>query len=601
MHPNATIPRAGQQASGGEGKGRGPPGKKGVHPPNHAKPKAPAENQKQSMEAMKEGAKHEKRHEAKKAAKIPKRVKRREEKAHESARSRLLVCRWFAPVCTATEKRLVLSLAAAGRFTSGRDGGIYGTAMALCAMFFVWLHHRRWGAPSPPAPEDTRETFAHRFAWYWSSRFGEISFAASTVRLFIAGLVILDTTGLISPELNVLSVPEVVNFRPILPYRSQGPIAPPPVEETLMPRLAPATRREHVLMLKRLRLLCVASWCCFVLVPTHRQFASAATYAIGAVAYCTLGLVGLIHSHSHSVQATFSLVLSLIVVVPDLSDDPRDARGRRAARWLRTFLLVSIISPLYFACGVSKLRYEGFRDNISGQWLRGVLRSEKNRQSFPGITDAIASHKPLCSLLSIGNQIFETIMPLAVWFATHGTSATVAQYTIILTAVAFHTTIFFFIGPNFIRLVYLLVLCLDPLGAVGAVRRRLTAPVRCEPEEVPDESGLDPPPWDDASAAPTDADLFRAWFSLAMLAGFLRMQLVSDYEHVVGRAPPDKRYEPYFPFPEYSMFTYPTEAKVNYRETLVLDAAVVIGLVAKLAFDVSRARSSKRTPRSHLS
>lgn len=301
-------------------------------------------------------------------------------------------------------------------------------------------------------------------------------------------------------------------------------------------------------------------------------------------------------------------LLSLLVVVPDLSDDVRDLRGRRAARWLRSFLFVCVLAPLYFASGVCKLRYEGFANNfVGGAWLKKILLSERNRQIFPDVNEYIASSNALCTLFSIGNQAFETGLPLSVWFFTTGQLATVARCSLLVTAIAFHITIFFLIGPNFVRVLSLLVLATDPLGLLALAHRSpkviQSRSDECKAEDeiylISKSTHLEES--QDVIATPTVADLFRACFSFTVLAASLRIQLLADYEHLIGHSPPNKRREPYLPFPEYSMFTYPSAEKSEYRKSLGLDAAVVLALLLKFSLDMNYMRRTASQARSHLS
>lgn len=293
--------------------------------------------------------------------------------------------------------------------------------------------------------------------------------------------------------------------------------------------------------------------------------------------------------------------------MPDLSDDVRDLRARRAARWLRSFLFVCVLAPLYFASGVCKLRYEGFANNfVGGAWLKKILLSERIRQNFPEVNEYIASSNTLCTLFSIGNQAFETGLPLAVWFFTTGRLATVARCSLLVTAIVFHVTIFLLIGPNFVRVFCLLLLAMDPLGLLALARRSPKVASSSLEYKTEDESHLISKSnhleaSQDFIATPTVSDLFRACFSFAVLAASLRIQVLADYDHLIGHSPPNKRREPYLPFPEYSMFTYPSAEKSEYRKSLALDVAVVLALFLKFSVDMSHLHRAASQARSHLS
>lgn len=259
-----------------------------------------AQRNRAPQKAQSETSGHKKPHDK---IKVPKRIKRREGRALQLARKKLLVCSWFPPVCAAKEKRLMLSVAATGRFTSGSDSFTFFTAMTMCTLFFAWANYRRWLVPVQQTvmPTDSGMTLASRFSSFWSSRFGEISYAASTIRLFVAVLFLLENSGLMAPELNVFATPEMVGYRPMFPApTTDNPVHPPNIVETVMPSLTPETRRKHVFMLKRVRFACAVAWCGFVLLPTHRRRLSALLYAIGSLTYVFLGAIGLMYNHCHS-------------------------------------------------------------------------------------------------------------------------------------------------------------------------------------------------------------------------------------------------------------------------------------------------------------
>mmetsp|Transcript_17821 Transcript_17821/g.21842 ORF Transcript_17821/g.21842 Transcript_17821/m.21842 type:complete len:209 (+) Transcript_17821:529-1155(+) len=162
------------------------------------------------------------------------------------------------------------------------------------------------------------------------------------------------------------------------------------------------------------------------------------------------------YAPSHSIQGPIIFIASISLVIPSLNNN------KIASSWLRSFTLMGIFAPIYLCSGLSKFRYLGLESNLSGRWLQSTLLSDQSRHLFPHINKIIAESKVLCSMLSLGNQFFEFVLPLAVFLAPSPLLIFIFQ----LTALAFHISIFFFLGPNFIRMALILILTMDPLGVL---------------------------------------------------------------------------------------------------------------------------------------
>ena len=72
--------------------------------------------------------------------------------------------------------------------------------------------------------------------------------------------------------------------------------------------------------------------------------------------YVVLGSIGLMFNLAHSTLGGMLFVASAALAVPHLGCE---VRARRAGAWLRTFLVLAVLVPIYLLAGVSKLRYMG--------------------------------------------------------------------------------------------------------------------------------------------------------------------------------------------------------------------------------------------------
>mmetsp|Transcript_21353 Transcript_21353/g.25741 ORF Transcript_21353/g.25741 Transcript_21353/m.25741 type:complete len:319 (-) Transcript_21353:112-1068(-) len=302
----------------------------------------------------------------------------------------------------------------------------------------------------------------------------------------------------------------------------------------------------------------------------------------------------------HSIQGPITFIASICLVIPSLNNN------KIASSWLRSFALLGIFAPIYLCSGLSKFRYLGLESNLSGRWLQSTLLSDQSRHLFPHINKIIAESKVLCSMLSLGNQFFEFVLPLAVFLVPSPLSILIFQFT----ALAFHISIFFFLGPNFIRMALVLILTMDPLGVLPVwfnffkqrlfpstfqwcrqylmsflfqhhyFDKLLTCKLLLErrfSRHHRDHEHVEKP---NPSIC---AHLFRALYSMLILYAFLRIQFASDYSRLNHTIPKNQRYNPYFPIPEYSMFAKPSK-NADFRLGFSLDLLVAAAIVSNFCF-----------------
>ena len=619
--------------------------------------------------------KKKKKKEDPKVTKMKRKLKRKLNDELDAAKSHLLLCQWF-PICEVQSKRLMLSVASIGKLTKKPRINFYSWMMAWCMSLVIAMNWRKWinaeqAMTQTELKAETRtmtgcygamKTYAAKWCSSEVWGFGEISFAASSLRLFIGMIVLLECSGFTTPELDIFAAPEIVRLAtyPSFPPQTGDIVHEPDVVQTLMPDLKPETRTHYVHKLQRIRFLCVLAWCIFVLIPaptssstttptttTPRtsflghpvvlRWGALVSYTVGAVCYVTLGAIGLMYDHCHSPQGPMLLVLSLSVVVYDVSDDPKDPRGRRAAKWLRTFLFVSVLAPIYLCSGISKLRYEGIYDNfVKADWLKRALLSDLQRQTYPKINNYIGTSQILATFFSWGNQVFETFLPLLVLFNPMGPRYQgVMNYLLLLVAACFHIYVFFFLGPNFSRLGLMLLLATDPLGVVLRFRRKClvgtttTTTNKKKPVGFPEEDDMEVEAYDDteetkddrrsllpkvtllrhgddekkASAVlltPSTADFCRGIFGFVVLLAFFRVQLASDFDHWTKRIPPNQHHNPYFPIPEFAMFTRATKQINSYTTIAIFDLLLVSALVVKYGPLCSCRHTHQRRHHSYL-
>jgi len=308
-----------------------------------------------------------------------------------------------------------------------------------------------------------------RLAQHWSSPAYTLSRPHLTLKLWTLCTLIFEALALSAPEIAVLGAPEVVELFDWR-YPKPGKDVPRLTEWLLPPGsdgsmdVAQATRR-----LVLLRRLMVCGWLAFLAIPPGKV--AAFCFAAGSIGYFGLGSVALMYNHCHNIQASLLFVLIATLATPDLHEN------ERSGRWLRHCTVICVLAPLYLMSGVSKIRYIGITGNLSGAWLRA-------KPGFPGLGGQTVARAPwaresmmvaaspfLCMMLSWGNLVVELALPIAVFlFPTQARDEKWRRLTVDVFAaslVLFHLSILVLMGPNFLRMVPLLVLACDPLRREG--------------------------------------------------------------------------------------------------------------------------------------
>jgi len=68
---------------------------------------------------------------------------------------------------------------------------------------------------------------------------------------------------------------------------------------------------------------------------------------------------------------------------------------------------------------------------------------------------------------------------------------------------------------------------------------------------------------------------------MIILYALLRIQFASDFSRLNHTIPKTQRYNPYFPFPEYSMFAKPSK-NADFKLGLFLDLFVAAAMISSL-------------------
>ena len=401
-----------------------------------------------------------------------------------------------------------------------------------------------------------------RLAAHWSSPAYALSRPHLTLKLWTLSTLIFEALALSAPEIAVLGAPEVVELFDWR-YPKPGKDVPRLIEWLLPPGMdgsMDVAKAEMRLVL--LRRLMVGGWLAFLAIPPHRV--ASVCFAAGSIGYFGLGSVALMYNHCHNIQASLLFVVIASLAAPDLHDN------ERSGRWLRHCTVICILAPLYLMSGVSKIRYIGITGNLSGAWLRA-------KPGFPGLGGQTVARAPwaresmmvaaspfLCMMLSWGNLVVELALPLMVLLAsTKARDEKWRRLTVDVFAaslVLFHLSILVLMGPNFLRMVPLLVLACDPLRREG-----------------------DAPP---ARALPiTRLDVVRGLVPVALLAWWWAVQFRADYLGVRahGWAPGSKRgvlrRNPYWPVPLLSMFAVPR--RPNFAVSVVLLVVTIVLFVRR--------------------
>ena len=78
------------------------------------------------------------------------------------------------------------------------------------------------------------------------------------------------------------------------------------------------------------------------------------------------------------------------------------------------------------------------------------------------------------------------------------------------------------------------------------------------------------------SGLPRKGDWIRVGVSLGALALAIRPAIVSDWVHLMGQVPPDKTYDPRFPFSEWKMYARPLHPSFRISLGLAISGIVLL-------------------------
>jgi len=420
-------------------------------------------------------------------------------------------------------------------------------------------------------------------SWWWVPP--EFTHPMVSMKLFVAMLLVMEMSVWMSPEQCVLATPELIDLAKTYPWKTQQEEdhnLVPPVAFWLMPGLDGATAASWVSYLKLKRLHLLLSWGGFMLLPSKLTSFKVAgrpvlrfllplgnglLYGYGALIYACFGTIGLMYNLAHSVQGGVLFVLAAAFAVPFLDSNPR------ANAWLRKFLIINVLVPVYLFAGLCKLRYMGIATNMSGGWLVSVLQ-DKHRAIFPALNEWATRAPGIlgfttpwpCMLMSWGNLVVEFILPLLCMMTTNqGIMSSFIRLLFFFSAISFHLGVFLTMGPNFMRQVVLIILACNPLYIF-----------RCE-------SGASSERF---VTLPTYGDRFRGALGFAILVAWYATQMWSDLDHLAGRLPWAQHHNPYFPLPELSMFANGSKNS-NYEMSCLALIIMFLALIGKMWGDVS--------------
>ena len=204
-----------------------------------------------------------------------------------------------------------------------------------------------------------------KLAAYWSAG-PQLCYPRQSLKLAVLLLLTIDLLGLTAPEVNLLSVPEVVNISRSHPHLPQQVI---PLTRYFMPDISPSNATAvaaAVARLESMRWLLLYSWGAYLALPSPTPIAalvSSSCYIVGAACYVLLGSLSLMYGLGHSSQTSLLFVGGASFCVHDLGRNPR------ASTWLRQYLLLGILASSFLCAGLSKLRYSGLEPLLSGVWL----------------------------------------------------------------------------------------------------------------------------------------------------------------------------------------------------------------------------------------
>jgi len=357
-------------------------------------------------------------------------------------------------------------------------------------------------------------------------------------KCFVAFLLFIELNEIMAPEQSMLATPEVVSLIRAYPRKHEYVN---PYVRWIMPGLISedvdggTSVDAWVWKLEILRFVLLISWYFFLLLPKKFPMTNGMCYAIGAIIYVYLGVIGLMYDLAHSTQGGMLFILSAIPAIPFLET------SRRANHWLRKFLYVGVFVPLYLFSGISKFRYLGIIPNLTGSWLWGDFGKGKlHRAVWKSLFSFIGDHHWVMFIFSWGNIVLEIILPMLLMLFNE---IRLVQWAFHFVAIMFHVTIFLLLGPNFMRY------CLMHLYAVD-----IPAYFSCF-------STSDRPV---AVSRPIKMDWGRIVYSIIILFAWWYVQFNSDVMHLTGQQSWKTRINSYWPIPELSMFAKPKDSANIY-------------------------------------
>ena len=417
-------------------------------------------------------------------------------------------------------------------------------------------HQSLLGEQDDNKKKETKPSHLERLMDYWTSAAGgqcrlpPFAHPVISLKLFLVALIWLELQDITAPSQSVLATPEMVWLMAQAPNPAK--FVPNLAQLLLLPLMGKSmTIGGLVTKLGQIRGWGLISWLAFLLIPEGRNYSAwAATicYAFGAAAYLFLGSIGLMYKLSHSTQGGLLFVTATTVAIPPLFgiDKGRQVAG---SAWLRRFLFLGILIPIYLMSGISKLRYVGILANLNGRWLWELFEPKKRKYaSWTFLRDLLYNHKILLAFMSWGNLVLEIFVPLALLLRLESKLLRMSFHGI---ALAFHISIFFLVGPNFGRYCLLHILACDPpLGWFA--RKRSSSAIATS----------------DRLSGRSIGDWLRVGVAMVVLVGWFRVQILSDIQHILGQVEHKKKRDPYFPFSEFSMFA--SAVHPNYMASLLL-------------------------------
>lgn len=284
-----------------------------------------------------------------------------------------------------------------------------------------------------------------------------------------------------------------------------------------------------------------------------------AFYSIGAVLCFVFAAINASCLSGRTINGFVLFISGAVTAVPFLQTNPR------AGRWLQTYLLISVLVPMYYFAGVSKIRYMGWYINFTGSWLSNNFKAAVSQSSFPALVVFIGNQNKLCQLLSWGNLAFEIALPLLTIFLMH------KRWCRLRSAISFHIFICLAMGTNFMPCCFLALFCCDPFGLLKCRRK---------PEICTGARRQSPPDL---------LDWTRILLAITVLGLSFYVNIKSDVDHITNKIGKRKYRDPQFPFSEWKMYAKPLNPSFYSSACLVL--LLLFAIVLKMLGASSKFRN----------